>query len=68
MILRNSKGQERNFKILFKIEQNNNCYYIYEDYLTSRCYVGKKDCDKLKKINNEEMTLIKALLEKVNEE
>lgn len=67
MILRNSKDQERNFKILFKVEHNDKSYYIYEDYITSRYYVGLKDGNLLKKVNEEEINFIKEILEKVNE-
>ena len=68
MILRNHKGQERNFKLVFKIEHNNKLYYIYEDYVNSHYYVGFKDHQILKKITEEEMAFINQILEKVNEE
>ncbi len=67
MILRNSKGHERNFKILFKIEYNNKCYYVYEDYITSKNYVGIIDGEYLKKVSLDEIAFIKKILEKVTQ-
>ncbi len=68
MILRNSKGRERNFKILFKIEHENNTYIVYEDYMTGKCYVGCIKDGNLNKLPKEEIDFVLKILEKVNEE
>ena len=68
MILKNSKGQERNFKMLFKIEINDNIYFVYEDNITKKCYSGLKDGNKLKKIDKKNIMLLEEIIKKVNEE
>ncbi len=68
MILRNKKGQERNFKILYKIEHNEEIYIVYEDYISSRFYVGLKKDNKLININEEETNFINSILKGVNGE
>ena len=68
MILRNSKGYERNFKVLFKIEYQNNCYLVYEDFITGKCYAGLKDSNHLKKVSKDDLLLVDKILEGVNKE
>ena len=66
MILRNKKGEERKFRLLYKIEHNDNLYLVYEDYITKKIYAGKKKQDKLKKLEEDELNYINKLIEKVS--
>lgn len=67
MIIENSKGIKKEFKLLFKIEKDNNTYLIYQDTYNKQVYAGKQKEDKLKKLNNNEVDLINNLLKKIEE-
>lgn len=67
MILQNSKKLKKEFKLLFKIEKDENIYLIYQDEYNKQIYAGKKIDDNLKKLNNKEVMLIDELLQKIEE-
>ena len=67
MIIENSKGTKKEFKLLFKIEKDNNTYLIYQDNYSKQIYAGKKIEDNLKKLNDKEVDLINNLLKKIEE-
>ena len=67
MILQNSKGIKKEFKLLFKIENDKNTYLIYQDNYNKQVYAGKKTEDNLKKLNDKEVELINNLLKKIEE-
>ena len=67
MILQNSKELKKEFKLLFKIEKDENIYLIYQDEYNKQIYAGKKIDDNLKKLNNKEVILIDELLQKIEE-
>lgn len=67
MILQNSKELKKEFKLLFKIEKDENIYLIYQDEYNKQIYAGKKIDDNLKKLNNKEVMLIEELLQKIEE-
>ena len=67
MIIENNKGIKKEFKLLFKIEKDNNIYLIYQDTYSKQIYAGKKYKDNLKKLNNKEVDLINNLLKKIEE-
>ena len=54
MTLKNSKGNERCFKLLLKVENKENSYLVYQDNITSKVYGGRKVKDKLLPLNSEE--------------
>lgn len=66
MILRNNKGLERSFEILFEIENNKRKYIIYRDPLTNNVYGGRYEEDKLKVLNENEFEFINNIVEKFN--
>lgn len=66
MILKNSKGIEREFNILFEIEKNNNKYIVYKDMMTNNIYGGKCKNDNLEALNEKEFEFINNILEKLN--
>lgn len=67
MIIENGKGTKKEFKLLFKIEKDNNTYLIYQDDYSKQVYAGKKFKDNLKKLNDKEVDLINNLLKKIEE-
>jgi len=67
MLLKNSKGIKRKFEILFEIEKDNILYIVYKDPVTDNIYAGKKDCDELKKLNEEEYEYIKGVINKIGD-
>ena len=67
MTIENSKGIKKEFKLLFKIEKDNNIYLIYQDSYNEQIYAGKKIDDNLKKLNDKEVDLINNLLKKIEE-
>ena len=67
MIIENSKGTKKEFKLLFKIEKDNNIYLIYQDSYNEQIYAGKKIDDNLKKLNDNEVELINNILKKIEE-
>ena len=67
MIIENSKGIKKEFKLLFKIEKDNSIYLIYQDNYSKQVYAGKQNKDNLKKLNNKEVDLINNLLKKIEE-
>lgn len=66
MILKNSKGKERNFKLLFKLEYKNNTYLTYKDPISGKFYSGKLKGNTLKSLNEEEMIRMNKVLERIN--
>lgn len=66
MILKNSKGIERNFELLFEIEKDNNKYIVYKDRITNNIYAGKENKNKLAILDENEINYLNALLEKMN--
>lgn len=67
MIIENSKGIKKEFKLLFKIEKDDTIYLIYQDIYSKQIYAGKKNKENLKKLNNNEVNLINNLLKKIEE-
>lgn len=65
MILRNNKGTERDFDILFEVEKNNKKYVIYKDQLTENIYGGRLEEDKLKVLDDSEFEFINKMIEKL---
>lgn len=66
MILRNIKGIERKFDILFEVKKNNQKYIIYRDQLTDNIYAGKYEKGILKALDDKEFELINNILGKLN--
>ena len=67
MIIENSKGIKKEFKLLFKIEKDNNTYLIYQDTYSKQVYAGRQSNSNLKKLNDKEVDLINNLLNKIEE-
>lgn len=65
MILRNNKGTERDFDVLFEVEKNNKKYVVYKDQLTGNIYGGKLEEDKLKVLDDSEFEFINNMIEKL---
>lgn len=65
MILKNSNGKEREFKILLKIEKDKEKYAIYKDYLTNNLYAGKIKKNKLVILTDEEYIYINNIYERI---
>lgn len=68
MILKNNKGIEREFNILFEVEKNNKKYIIYRDPLTDNIYGGKCEGDTLKVLTDAELDFVNNILKKLNGE
>ncbi len=66
MRLRNSKGRERNFKLILKLEKENNTYIVYQDINTGNYYAGKKKGKKLLIIDDDEKNYIDKYLERIS--
>lgn len=66
MILKNSKGNERNFEILFEVIKEENKYIVYKDLLTDNIYGGKYDDNKLVVLNDDEVEYLNKMIEKLN--
>ena len=67
MIIENSKGIKKEFKLLFKIEKDDSIYLIYQDIYNEQIYAGKQNKNNLKKLNDKEVDLINNLLKKIEE-
>ena len=67
MIIENSKGTKKEFKLLFKIEKDDSNYLIYQDNYSKQIYAGKQNKNNLKKLNDKEVDLINNLLKKIEE-
>ena len=67
MIIENSKGTKKEFKLLFKIEKDKNTYLIYQDNYSKQVYAGKQTEGNLKKLNDNEVELINNILKKIEE-
>ncbi len=65
MTIKNNKGNERSFKLLLKVEKEENCYLVYQDIITSKIYSGRKVKDKLIPLTDKEELYINNLLERV---
>lgn len=65
MILKNNKGTERNFDVLFEVEKDNKKYIIYKDPLTENIYGGRFESDKLKALDDSEFEFINNMIEKL---
>ncbi len=68
MVLKNKKGQERNFNLLYKLELNAKTYFIYEDIITKKCYAGLQEGQELNVVSKEEIDLLERIIKRVNEE
>jgi len=66
MTLRNSKGTERDFDILFEVEKNDNKYVVYKDQLTGNLYGGKYSDDTLVVLTEDELEYLNKIIEKIN--
>ena len=66
MRLKNNKGVEKNFDILFEIEKDNKKYIVSKDLLTENIYSGKYENGKLKILNESEYEFINDMLKKIN--
>ena len=67
MTIENSKGIKKEFKLLFKIEKDDNSYLIYQDNYNKQIYSSKQNKNNLKKLNDKEVDLINNLLKKIEE-
>ena len=67
MILENSKGKERNFKILFELHKNDSNYIVYQDITSTNIYAGKEKNNKLLVVNDEELDFLNNILDKMME-
>lgn len=67
MILKNKKGIERNFRILFEFENKNNKYVVYEDINTLNIYGGRLNDKKLEPLLDNEFKIINDMLEKISD-
>ena len=67
MKLKNKNGLERNFRILFELENKDKKYVIYEDINTLNVYGGRKINSDLLPLSDSEFNLIENLLKKINE-
>ncbi len=65
MILKNNKGIERSFDILFELDKNNKKYIIYKDPLTENIYGGRFEKEKLKVLNDKEYEFVNNMIEKL---
>ncbi len=65
MVLKNSKGKERNFNVILKIEKNHKVYIIYEDKYSNKIYAGIKEDNILKKLAEEDKHFINMVVERV---
>lgn len=68
MVLKNKKGQERNFNLLYKLELKEKTYFIYEDIITKKCYAGLQEDHELNVVSKEEIDLLERIIKRVNEE
>lgn len=68
MVLKNKKGQERNFNLLYKLELKEKTYFIYEDVITKKCYAGLQEGQELNVVSKEEIDLLERIIKRVNEE
>lgn len=67
MIIENNKRIKKEFRLLFKIENDKNTYLIYQDNYSKQVYAGKQNKNNLKKLNDKEVDLINNLLKKIEE-
>lgn len=65
MILKNKKGTERKFRVLFELNKDNKEFIVYEDINTLNIYGGKKDGNILKPLDDSEYILLNDVLEKI---
>lgn len=68
MLLKNNRGQERNFKLLMKIEKDDKIYLIYKDKITGKLYGGIKKEEKLSCLQDSEIELLNNIIERINGE
>lgn len=66
MILKNKKDIERTFKVLLKIEKENNVFVVYQDINTLNVYSGRIEGNYLKPLMDEEFKFISSVLNKVS--
>ena len=67
MILRNSKGLEKNFKIILEVEKNKTKYIVYQDEKSNNIYAGKLLKDEIKAINKDEYEFLSNILDKMKD-
>lgn len=65
MILRNKKGTERKFRVLFEIENKNKKYLIYEDINTLNIYGGRLNKNTLSSLNEIEYEFLNDMLDRL---
>jgi len=66
MILKNNKGVEKHFEIVFEVEKDNNKYVVYKDPLNDSLYGGKYIDEKLMALEDDELEYLDRLIERVN--
>lgn len=66
MILKNSKGIERNFEVLIELEKDNKKFVIYKDIMSDSIYSGREEDNKLFPLTDEEFAYVNSILEKIN--
>jgi len=65
MILKNKKGIERNFRVLFEIDNKNQKYIVYEDVNTLNIYGGKLSKNIMKSLNDDEIKLLNNMINRL---
>lgn len=65
MILRNKKGIERKFRLLFEVDSKNNKYLIYEDINTLNVYGGRLNKNNLSSLNDSEYEFLNNMLDRL---
>lgn len=65
MILRNKKGIERKFRLLFEVDSKNNKYLIYEDINTLNVYGGRLNKNNLSSLNDLEYEFLNNMLDRL---
>lgn len=65
MILRNKKGNEKEFKILMKYFKEDEEFIIYEDSKTKKVYGGKIENNHLKSLSEEEYELLNDKIDRL---
>lgn len=65
MIIKNKSGKEREMELLLEIDNDNNKYLVYRDFLTNNIYSGRVSRKKLKVLNEEEYEYINNILKRM---
>ena len=68
MIIKNSKGHEKEFKLLMEVEKNDIKYIVYQDINNSNnIYAGKYEDKSIKKISSNEYQFLDKLLNEIKD-